>query len=395
MTRSQHEAAQVMIPNSIDTEEINQFTLRGVRSRFVSACALGDRIFVGLQTGMEPQSTLSPGVTMADQTRGALRNVAKALKPFSATLADVIKINAFYVSGNSGEQAAIEARGEFFEIGPVSTGVGASSVFEGTVSIGLEVVAVRGEKTFRRGENDYGYSPATLPFRVIGEAGQAAWIAGVSGTDQSGSTIAPGDAPAQLAATRDVLERRLAGVGAELDDVTQLRCYWSERCGDIPSLMEQRSAWFSRSPAFVDVVIPGFPASELMLEMDVTGIDRDREASKLSPRVRVADGLAYTDLHVGRGDDARDLETHASTAVADIRATLDSVGGSLETIASVHVYHDARCSWNEALRVIEDELKVAPAVSLVGVSRVGDGSSPIGLEAIAGVGDDHALRHSR
>lgn len=373
---------------SADTPSVNPFTLAKIPTRFATACSASGQVFVGTQVALEDSGAVHAPRDMPAQTRVILSNIRQALEPLGADLTDVIKLNTYYV-GRDRAQEALEARGEFFHDGPVSTGVGAASAGPEGVAIAIEAVAAPGAHlTFARGSNDYGYVPDTLPFRVIGHANDLGWIAGVSATAQSGATMAPGDVHQQIELTLDVLRRRLGAIDAAVADLALIRSYWSAECPDLPDLIAQRDRGFDRPIPTVDLVIPGFPSTELLLEMDVVALTTAPSAGH-QPGSRCvrrgADGLAYTGLHTAKptiaGGSLGD-EMHA--ALDELRSSLATSDSDLERLVLLHVYYTQDVTWREVAETLAATLGVDTAISLVGVVRIGPtGGHRVGIDAIA------------
>ncbi len=86
----------------------------------------GNVICVGGQVALSPQGdVLAPG-DMVAQTRVAMANIRKVLEGFGAGLDDIVKVNAFYVGGASGDALHENLRirsGSFREPGPTTTGI--------------------------------------------------------------------------------------------------------------------------------------------------------------------------------------------------------------------------------------------------------------------------------
>jgi len=109
---------------------------------------IGDLVFTGGQVALaEDGSVIAPGEIGA-QTRVVYENIRRILAEAGATMADVFKINSFYVC--HGDEAELDAfwetmaraRGEFFSVpGPCGTGVRVEGLVYPGLVIEVEAIA--------------------------------------------------------------------------------------------------------------------------------------------------------------------------------------------------------------------------------------------------------------
>lgn len=86
--------------------------------------------------------TTSPGATLEEQTRGALRTIEAALTEAGAALTDVIRTRMYLTDMSRWEEAAAAHGAVFGEIRPASTIVEVSSLVDAELLIEIEADAV-------------------------------------------------------------------------------------------------------------------------------------------------------------------------------------------------------------------------------------------------------------
>jgi enamine deaminase RidA (YjgF/YER057c/UK114 family) len=137
----------------------DHWTWRGDAYAYLSqGWRIGDLIYTGGQVALAEDGTVIAPGDVAVQTRVVYQNIERVLALGGATLADVFKINSFYVCHGDADELATfwetmaRARGEFFRApGPCGTGVRVEGlVYDGLV-IEVEAVAALGGND-RRGE---------------------------------------------------------------------------------------------------------------------------------------------------------------------------------------------------------------------------------------------------
>ena len=105
----------------------------------------GNTIFVGGQVALDEQgNVLHPGDIVA-QTRIAMENIKAVLAGFGASMADVVKMNTFYVGGGTAEDWEVAARiraSYYDDPGPAATGIPVPFLAYEGMMIEIEVIAM-------------------------------------------------------------------------------------------------------------------------------------------------------------------------------------------------------------------------------------------------------------
>lgn len=105
----------------------------------------GNLIFVGGQVAMDEHGAVLHPHDVAAQTRMAMENIERVLAEFDATLADVVKLNRFYVGSGTAkdwQEGALVAASFFDEPGPAATGIPVPALAYEGLMVEIEVIAI-------------------------------------------------------------------------------------------------------------------------------------------------------------------------------------------------------------------------------------------------------------
>ena len=205
----------------------------GVPLNHSHGLACGDMIFVGGQADIGPDARVSKPNDLPAQTRIAMQGMERVLAGLGATLADLVKMTAFYVQpGDIDETKLLRQMAEFFgeaaRPGPAVTLVPIeTNCFDG-LSIEIEGVAMRGQN----GE----VLPRTAAWIADGSVlppafsqalrcGDMIFTSGQTAESQSGEITHPGKLVEQSGVVLQKLAALLAGMGADLKDAVKANVF--------------------------------------------------------------------------------------------------------------------------------------------------------------------------
>ena len=233
------------------------------RVHHVSASA-GCLTFVGGAGDFDDIGNIKNPGDLEAQVQGAIANVADALTAESCTLADIVRIKAYFSAELDDWQvmAAIAKHLDVEPLPPISTVPEPLQPFDGQV-IQLQVIAKRGW----RGEPDIRSVELPVPAAAQGQfdgrvplaglrAGEFISVANRTATDTEGKVTVPDDGVAQSHAIMGFHEATLADLGAGMQDCVKMEGhFFGTTREDWAPLSAARASHF-REPGPPATVVP-------------------------------------------------------------------------------------------------------------------------------------------
>ncbi len=344
----------------------------GVPLNHSHGLACGDMIFIGGQADIGPDAKVSRPNDLPAQTQIAMQGMERVLAGLGATLADLVKMTAFYVQpGDVDEAELLKQMAQFFGEaagpGPAVTLVPIeTNCFDG-LSIEIEGIAMRGQN----GEvlpRTAAWIPhgSILPpaFSQALRCGDMIFTSGQTAEGQSGEITHPGRLVEQSGSVLDKLAALLAGLGADLKDAVKANVFNVEP-GEMESWKEAallRASYYREpGPAATGISIPRLAKPGLMVRSDVIAM-RAADGRRLHRQavwpsghwdwpvhlpyrhgIKVGD-LVFVGGQVSLTPDAqvmdpKDMEKQTHRAMRNIEKVLAEFGLGFEHVVKINTFY--------------------------------------------------------
>ena len=244
------------------------------------ALRCGEMVFVGGQTALRPDDTISNPSDLVGQSHALMDRIGVLLKDLGAEFNDAVKINRYYVAGGTAQQwegAALACASFFDEPGPAATGIPIPFLYRDGLMASLEVTAMLApngahaarEHVWPEGHWDW---PVHLPYKHGIRCGNMIYIGGQVSMDPKGVIIDPGQLVTQTRTSIANIATILAGFGAKLDDIVKVTAYYSGAASAdvLHDNLSVRSASFTEpGPASTGIPMPCLAYEDMEIEIEV------------------------------------------------------------------------------------------------------------------------------
>ncbi|MFK8328682.1 RidA family protein [Pseudomonas sp. BJa5] len=370
---------------------------------------LGQQVFVGGVLPVDAVGTLIGADDIEAQTHAVFRNLQAALAAAGLQMADLVRLNTYYVYEGEEAQATVfwekmtRVRLLYFpDPGPAATAVRVqgTGVRGALIQLEAEALAVPALQRQRiMPEKSWDWS-IPVPLSQGWRAGSQVWVGGQVSADRAGKAINLGDLPGQ---TRNVLEHIrhvLLDAGAQFSDLTQLKvCYLHDGDDEAAEARLQEILGVVRTTcgeplppvtAFgVNLLYEG-----LLLEIDATAQVEVRhpqataEGGNRNWTAGVQVQRAGSIIQVaGQSVAAQGFEQACSEVLQRLVALLRAVGAGPGALAHLHVLVAADDAPERAMALFTRALHMCcgedlPPFTLVRVNGL-PGGAPLQVDAIA------------
>ena len=239
----------------------------------------GEMIFVGAQMPLDAKGAPRAPDKVVEQAEINIENIRRVLAELGAEPEDVARINTFYVGQGTTEdwaEAAMVRANAFPEPGPCGTGVPVPALWPAGVTIRQEAFAMRGadgRRLERRALSPPGHWDWPIPVTVRQgvRVGNMVCVGGQVSADQAGVATHAGDMAAQTRAVMDFIRRVLESLGAGMDDVVKVNCFYK---GDasyeaLHENLSIRSASFREpGPTTTGIPLPELNLDGIVIEVE-------------------------------------------------------------------------------------------------------------------------------
>jgi enamine deaminase RidA (YjgF/YER057c/UK114 family) len=344
-----------------------------------------DLCFVGGQVDLSPDGAVLHPRDLASQTAAAMASVGRVLTDLGSDLADLVKLQVFYVTDGSVDEAALmsHVRSLLGAEAPVLTTVPVPYLAYPDMVVEIEAVAAVGEKQ-RIGTGPF---PDALRWRDI------IWTSA-----HEGST--PGDIVAQSREVMDGLGATLARFGADLADAVKFNIYYVGvgTAEDWEIGARVRASFFPEpGPAATGIPLPRLHDDAHVIKMDVWAM-LGEDGSRLERRHSWPDGHWDWPIHLpykhgcecngmvfvggqvsltphGQPIDFDDLAAQTRTSMANIRRVLEPFDAGLDDVVRVLTFYEGDGSG--------DDLHENLAIRSASFSEPGPSTTGISLPCLA------------
>lgn len=209
-------------------------------SGFSQLVRAGEMIFGGgINAIDEAGEVISPGDILA-QSRLVLDELSSRLGRAGAGVADLVKINNWYVAGGSADEWAESARVRalfYPEPGPCATGIPVHNLNQSGAMIRTDFWAMLDregnsiDKTRSWPEGHWDW-PIHLPFKHGLRCRNLVFVGGQVSMDPEANIIDPGEVEIQTGTSMDNIGKVLAEFGLDHSDIVKLNTYYQGSSGD-------------------------------------------------------------------------------------------------------------------------------------------------------------------
>ena len=200
----------------------------------------GEMIFGGGISAIDESGQIISSGDIVPQSCVVLEKLSSNLGRVGASVADLVKINNWYVAGGNAEEWAESARvraGFYPEPGPCATGIPVHDLNQPGAMIRTDFWAMldrKGnsiEKTHSWPEGHWDW-PIHLPFKHGLQCRNLVFIGGQVSMDPDANIIDPGKVEIQTRTSMDNIGKVLAGFGLDHSNIVKLNTYYQGSSGD-------------------------------------------------------------------------------------------------------------------------------------------------------------------
>lgn len=375
---------------------------------------LGHQVFVGGVLPVDATGRLMGSGDIEAQTHAVFRNLKAALHAAGLEMADLVRLNTYYVFEGDETQATVywekmtRVRLQYFpDPGPAATAVRVRGMACSGALIQLEAEALAVPATQRQRimpAKSWDWS-IPVPLSQGWKAGRQVWVGGQVSADMSGKAVALGDLAGQTHNVLEHIRHVLLDAGSSFADLTQLKvCYLHD--GDQAAAQARLEQILEGVRAVCGEPLPPVTAfgvnllyEGLLLEIDATaqvgvahddGGDGCTQVRRCGPSIQVA----------GQSAGQAGIEQAADEALSRVAEQLRTVGSSPQAMGHLHVLvagDEAERQPDRVLSLFTEALgrlcgESVPPFTVVRVNGLPDGAS-IQVDAIAvELGDPDASR---
>jgi enamine deaminase RidA (YjgF/YER057c/UK114 family) len=243
---------------------------------FTHGLRCGEIIHVGGQVARDADGRVRYPGDIVTQSEVVMEQLAALLAGHGATLDDAVKLNIYYVSGDTRDDwqaaAAVWAR-SFTEPGPVATAIPVPWLPDGLM-VKMELVAmlgVDGSRLPRRHVSPEG-RPIHRPYTQGLRCGNMVFVGGQVSDDSRGDAVDPGQLVAQTRTVMGHVTTALAGFGLARDDVVKVNAFFRSggTAEELNANLRIRSASFTDpGPATTGIPLPVLASAGVMIQVEV------------------------------------------------------------------------------------------------------------------------------
>ena len=344
----------------------------GIPLKHSHGLACGEMIFIGGQADIDFEAKVTKPDDRTAQTRIAMEGVLRVLDGLEADAGDLVKLTAFYVTGEDSDEDAILNEiaaylGDGRIPGPAVTLVPIETNCFGGLSIEIEGIAMRGQNGERLARTAAWIADgAMLPpaFSQAVRCGEMIFTSGQSAESETGDTPNPGNLVAQSRTVLGKLDRLLRALGADLRDAVKANVFnvepgrkenWKEAA--LVRAMHYREP----GPAATGIPLPRLGRENVMVRKDVIAM-RGTDGRRLHREpvwptghwdwpvhlpyrhgLRVGD-LVFIGGQVSLAPDSAvidpgDIEAQTHTAMKNIQCVLAEFGLDFEHLVKVNTFY--------------------------------------------------------
>jgi enamine deaminase RidA (YjgF/YER057c/UK114 family) len=359
------------------------------------AVTSGRLVFVG--GGRPPAQEES--ADLGAQSAAAVASLAEALAGVDATIADVVKLTAFYTVSAGDEASTLAALAEAIGTDSpltVSAVPVPSQAYPGAL-IELQAVAIRGagEAGAKRTASLSDRPELPRPFVDGVRCEEHVFVSMQSPRRQDGTFVAPGDILRQSEVCMERIGEVLGQLGADHDDAVKFNIYYRGHgtAADWEPAAEVRAGYFAEpGPATTGIPVPGFDDPEQQIMMEIWAV---RAADGTRPPRRHSwpeghwdwtihlpykhglecAGLIFVGGQVWMDDkgvitDPGDLERQTTGSMANIARVLAELGAGLDDVLWVNAYNSGKEPGEDDYRALSLRAAEFPAPGPVTVEML-------------------------
>ena len=246
-------------------------------------------LFVRGQTGgaLDHSGLPCPGRSLeaaAEHARAGMANLGTLLEEAGSGFDDVCRINV-YIADRAYRPVIYPEIGKAFgDVHPVSTGIVTTAFAREDILWEIDVVAIRKvngkpherQRKYHSGTAKYGTGTQALDCRfcMIAQAGDRIFLRGQTGMGLDEKLYGTGDVVAQTRQAVTNVETLLEEANAGLDDVAKAVIYVTESDFVAPVNKAILERFGAQIPALTTVVVKGLASPELLMEIDITAINK-------------------------------------------------------------------------------------------------------------------------
>lgn len=374
-------------------------------SPFSQAVAIGDQVFISGQQALSPDGEIIAPGDIAAQTRCVFENMKAVLKQAGLELADLVRLNTYYVFDGADEDATAyweemtRVRLEYFpNPGPAATAVRIKGMpYQGQL-IQIEGIALKGasranrKRIMPKGSWDWSIPvPLSQGWEVDGRL----YVGGQISADSKGEAVHVGDLAAQTRAIYGFIGNVLKDGGASFQDVAHVKLcvkYGSaEPDGNsfLDKILGVTKEYVGSKGTVVtcfgvDLLYPG-----LDLEIDAMAFKGPHDRFSIGAAPTKAHGDQFPDSVSAMGEiwvggqvalseagtvmSPGDIKEQARTVFQRVKEALQASGASLDDVVKLNLFFasdgaDVREEFHTAMAVwAEMSPRSAPAMTAVRV----------------------------
>lgn len=254
----------------------------------------GERLYVGNVLPVSAAGDFAAGADIGAQTHAAFQRLRDALTAAGAGLADLVRINTYYVyhgpedgATRYWEQMTAVRLQYFADPGPVGTAVRVAGTAIDGALIQLEAEALLPAERAARQRimpaDSWDWS-VPVPLSQGWRHGDYVWVGGQVCADRQGRAVSLGDLDAQTATVLRYISNVLRDTGASDEQLLHLKiCYLHD--GDTAAAERRLAAIVSRIDAAYGAAVPAITAFGVNLLYEGLLLEIDASAVVAGPRI--------------------------------------------------------------------------------------------------------------
>ena len=346
----------------------------GVPDTAVSCIRAVDLIFVAGLLSLDAEGRVI-GEDIATQTRNVIEALKQQLAQAGAGMADVVKHNVYYDSGDADEAAFLRemnrVRLDYFSSpGPTTTEIRAGLTVEGAL-IAVEAIAVSGGKKEPLMPADHWTWSERSPFCQGWKVGDLVFCGGQRSLDGNGRLLGSGDIEVQTDNAFRNFETIFKEAGGDRGSILRQNTYYRFLGAghDVTDYWEKMTRvrmryWASPSACGTGVRVHGLPDPDELIQVEGMGTlsaDKHRlmpadhwdwsiPGNTFTQGWRVGD-LVFVGGQISADANARavggDMASQTRNVLQFVRNTLQEAGASERDVVKLNSYYCAEGDWDQ------------------------------------------------
>lgn len=245
----------------------------------------GDMVFTSDMSALSSHIDVTDPDDVAAQTLTTMDRLCRALSAAGADIADVEKINCFYLGDGSAldwEMSAKIRAGYFTTDGPVATEIPLQTFPHLGLTTKIFATAICASNTDSRPadncdaelDDDWKW-PVSMPYKHATRSAKVIHVGGQVSLDSSAAAIHPDDMVAQTRVAMDNLKRALAKLGATLDDVVKVTTFYQGSASAAAlheNLVIRSNSYTTPGPATTGIPVPSLFCDNIVIEIEAIAI---------------------------------------------------------------------------------------------------------------------------